>query len=46
MRNRWPILALLCVLASLLVPGIASAHSAAGAENRGWAFDLPEQVHL
>jgi hypothetical protein len=37
---------LLCVLASLLVPGIASAHSAAGAENRVWAFDLSEQVHV
>ena len=46
MRNRWPILALLCVLASLLVPGAASAHSAAGAENRVWAFDLAEQVHV
>ncbi len=46
MRNRWPILALLCVLASLLVPGMASAHSASGAENRVWAFDLAEQVHV
>ena len=46
MRNRWPILALLCVLASLLVPGTASAHSATGAENRVWAFDLAEQVHV
>ena len=46
MRNRWPILALLCVLASLLVPGIASAHSAEGAENRVWAFDLADQVHV
>jgi len=46
MRNRWPILALLCVLASLLAGGIASAHSATGAENRVWAFDLAEQVHV
>ena len=46
MRNRWPIFALLCVLASLLVPGIASAHSAAGAENRVWGFDLAEQIHV
>ncbi|HHK42403.1 MAG TPA: DUF4258 domain-containing protein [Planctomycetaceae bacterium] len=46
MRSRWPILALLCVLASLLVPGIASAHSAVGAENRVWAFDLQGQVHV
>ena len=46
MRSRWPILALLCVLASLLVPGIASAHTAVGAENRVWAFDLQEQVHV
>ncbi len=28
------------------MPGIASAHSAAGTENRVWAFDLPEQVHV
>ena len=40
MRNRWPILMLLCVLASLLVPGIASASTAAGAETRVWAFDF------
>jgi len=46
MRNRWSILALLCVLASLLVPGTVSAHSATGAENRLWAFDLAEQVHV
>ena len=46
MKSRWPILALLCVLASLLVPGTASAHSAAGAENRVWASDLAEQVHV
>jgi hypothetical protein len=31
---------LFCVLASLLVPGVASANTAAGAETRVWAFDL------
>jgi hypothetical protein len=31
MRIRGPLFMLLCVLASLLVPGIASASSAAGA---------------
>ena len=46
MRNRWPILALLCVLASLLAGGIASAHAASGAENRVWGFDLAEQIHV
>ena len=46
MRTRFPILALLCLLASLLVPGIASAHSATGAENRVWAFDLQGEVHV
>ena len=40
MRSHWPILAILCVLASLLVPGIASASTAAGAATRVWAFDL------
>jgi len=45
-RSRWPHLAILCVLASLLVPGTVSAHSATGAENRLWAFDLAEQVHV
>ncbi len=40
------LLVLLCVLASSLVPGIASAQSAAGAENRVWAFDPVEQVHV
>jgi len=44
MRSRWPLLAILCVLASLLVPGIASASTAAGAETRVWASDLAEQV--
>ena len=46
MRSRWPILALLCVLASLALAGIASAHAAGSAENRVWAFDLAEQVHV
>ncbi len=46
MRNRWPTLALLCALASLLVPGIASASAGGSAENRVWAFDLAEQVHV
>jgi len=40
MRNRWPILSLLCALASLLVPGIASASTTAGAGTRVLAFDL------
>ena len=31
---------------SLLVPGIASASTAPGAENRVWAFDFTEQVHV
>jgi hypothetical protein len=44
MRNPWPILVLLCVLASLLVPGIASASTASGAETRVGVFDLPEQA--
>jgi len=44
--SRGASLAILLVLASLLVPGIASAHSATGAENRVWAFDLAEQVHV
>jgi hypothetical protein len=46
MRSRWPILALLCVLASLLVPGIASASTASVAETRVWAFDLQDQAHV
>ena len=46
MKPRWPLLAILCALASMLFPGIASAHAAAGAENRVWAFDLAEQVHV
>lgn len=44
MRSRWPLLAILCVLASLLAPGIASASTAPGAETRVWAFDLQNQV--
>jgi len=36
----------LCVLASLLVPGIASASTAAGAETRVGVFDLPEQAFV
>ncbi len=44
MRNRWPILALLCVLASLLAGGIASAHSSTGAENRVWDSSVQGQT--
>jgi len=40
------VLALLCVLASLLVPGITSANMASGAENRVWAFDLADGVRV
>ena len=40
------LLALLCLLVSLVVPGIASASTASGAENRVWAFDFTEQVHV
>jgi len=43
---RWPVLMLLCILASLLVPGIASATTAAGAETRDGVFDLAEQVRV
>ncbi len=46
MRSRWPLFAILCVLASLLVPGIASASTAPGAETRVGAFDLQDQVHV
>jgi len=46
MRSRWPLLAILCVLASLLVPGTASASSAADAETRVGAFDLADQVRV
>lgn len=37
-------LALLCILASLLVPGIASPSTAAGAEARVWASDFADGV--
>lgn len=40
MRSRWPILAILCVLAILLVPVIASASTAAGAETRVMGLEL------
>lgn len=44
---RWPpILAILCLLAGLLVPRIASTSTAAGAETRVWAFHLAEQVRV
>ena len=43
-RIRDSFLVLACVLASLLVPRIASANTAAGAENHVWAFDLAGQV--
>ena len=46
MRTRWPLLAILCILASLLVPGIASASTAAGPETHAWAFDVPEQAFV
>jgi hypothetical protein len=46
MRSRWPLLTILCTLASLLVPGIASAESATGAETRVGVFDLPEQAFV
>ena len=46
MRNRWPILALLCALVNLLVPSTASANSSTGAENRVWDFSLQEQAHV
>jgi len=37
---------LVCVLASLLVPGVASASTITGAENCVWALDLVGQVHV
>ena len=46
MRIRWFILVILCFLASLLVPGIASTSTAAGAETRVWAFDLADQLRV
>ncbi len=42
----WGLIVFLCVLASLLVPGIASASTAPGAETRVWAFDVQEQVRV
>lgn len=39
-----PCRAILCVLASLLVAGIASASAAASSDTRVWAFDLADQV--
>lgn len=45
-RNRCPLLAILFALASLLVPGIASASTTVGAETRVGASDLAEQVHV
>jgi hypothetical protein len=44
MRSRWSLLAIVCVLASLLVPGIVSASTAAGAETRVGGIDLQEQA--
>jgi len=46
MRRRRAILMLLCVLASLLVPGIASASTAAGAETRVWASNFADQGRI
>jgi hypothetical protein len=46
MRSCWPILAILCVLESLLVPGIASASTAPGSETRVGAFGFAEQVRI
>ncbi len=46
MRSRRPILMLLCALASQLVPGIASASTASGAETRVWAFELADGVRV
>ena len=40
--SRGTYLAILLGLASLLVPGIALASTAAGAETRVWAFDIVE----
>ncbi|NJL27504.1 MAG: hypothetical protein HC897_06195 [Thermoanaerobaculia bacterium] len=46
MRSRWLPFAILCLLASLLLPGIAAANTAAGVETRVWAFDFAGQVHV
>ncbi len=45
MLNQWPIFPLLCVLASLLAPVIASADWAAGAETRVLAFHIAGQIY-
>lgn len=46
MRSRWPILMLLCLMASLLVSGIASASTVSGAETRVRAFDLQDKAFI
>ncbi len=46
MRSRLSILAILCVLASLFVPGITSANTASDVEYRARFFDLHEQIHV
>jgi hypothetical protein len=43
---HWLLLAILCVLASLLVPGIAWASAAAGAGTRVRAFDTADLVGI
>ena len=45
-RGRWLILVIVYALASLLMPGLALAHAAVGAQSRVWAFDLQGQVHV
>ena len=44
MRNRCSVLALLCVLVSVLLPSTASAHAPSGTENRVWDFSIQEQA--
>jgi len=44
--RRWVLMVILCVLASLLVSGIASASTAASAETRVGAFDLQNQIRI
>ena len=46
MRSRWLILVLRRTLVIVLAGGIASAGAASGLENRAWAFDLLDQVHV
>lgn len=46
LRSRGPILMLLCGLASLLAPGIASASTAVGAETRVGDFDLADGIRV